>query len=87
MRDPGNFIGLVAVFMLFSIPIVGVIGHYASEAFKAWLEIGLKRDMVARGYTAQEIVEVLAARRGIGNASSLPDVPPAKPIKQPVYSP
>lgn len=87
MRDMGQLIGLVAVVMLFGIPIVGVVGHYGYEAFRAWLEIGLKRDMVARGYTAQEIVEVLGARRGTNCASSLPDVPPAKPIKQAAYGP
>ncbi len=87
MRDIGPFIGLVAVVMLFGIPIIGVVSHYGYEAFKAWLDIGLKRDMVARGYTAQEIVEVLGARRGANTANSLSDVPPAKPIKQAVYSP
>ncbi len=82
MRDMGEFIGLVSVVMLFGIPIVGVVGHYGYAAFKTWLEIGLKRDMVARGYTAQEIVEVLGARRVASGGSSLPDVPPAKPVRQ-----
>lgn len=85
MRDIGPFIGLVAVVMLFGIPIVGVVSHYGYEAFKAWLDIALKRDMVARGYTAQEIVEVLAAQRGSGSAATLPDVPPAKPVRQAAY--
>lgn len=83
MRDGGELIGLIAVVMLFGIPIVGVVGHYGYEAFKVWLEIGLKRDMVARGYTAQEIVEVLGARKGTSGVGSLPDVPPAKPVRQP----
>jgi len=43
--------------------------------------------MVARGYTAQEIVEVIAAEAGSKTRSSLPNVPPAKPVKQPAYSP
>lgn len=113
MRDMGQFIGLVAVVMLFGIPVIGVVGHYGYTAFKAWLEIGLKRDMVARGYTAQEIVavlgatkgaseaecikvlsdgyfsaeeiaEVMTARKQAGGTGSLPDVPPAKPVRQPV---
>ena len=87
MREIGPFIGLVAVVMIFSIPIVGVIAHYGFEAFKAWLEISLKRDMVARGYTAQEIVEILGAHKDSRVKTRLPDVPPAKPIKQHVYSP
>lgn len=87
MRDIGPFIGLVAVVMLFGIPMVAVVSHYAYEALKAWLEIGLKRDMVARGYTAQEIIEVLATDKGSNLKTLLPNVPPAKPIKQPAYSP
>jgi hypothetical protein len=45
--------------------------------------------MVARGYTVQEIVEVVAAKRGAKPKAkpALSDVPPAKPVKQPVYSP
>jgi len=83
MRDSGELIGFVTVVLLFSIPIVGVVGHYGYLAFKTWLDIGLKRDMVARGYTAQEILEVLGTRRGAGVvSSSLPDVPPAKPVRQ-----
>jgi hypothetical protein len=87
MHDIGPFIGLVAVVMLFSIPIVAIISSCCGEALKTWLEISLKRDMVARGYTAQEIVEVLAAKNDSRLKSRLPDVPPAKPIRQPVHSP
>ena len=87
MHDIGPYIGLVSVVMFFSIPMVGVVAHYGIEAFKTWLEISLKRDMVARGYTAQEIVEILGARNDSRVKTRLPDVPPAKPIKHPVYSP
>jgi hypothetical protein len=87
MHDIGPFIGLVAVMMLFGIPIVAVIGHFVHETIKTWLAVGLKRDMVARGYTAQEIIEVVSAEPGSKTSSSLPNVPPAKPIKQPAYSP
>jgi len=83
----GQLIGLVAVFGIFSIPIVGVICHFAYETMRTWMSIGLKRDMVARGYTAQEIVEVIAAEPGSKVKSSLPNVPPAKPIKQPAFGP
>ena len=85
MRD-ADFIGLVAVVMLFGVPISAIVGHFLYEAWKAWLEIGLKRDMVARGYTAQEIVDVLSTNAE-STKSSLASVPPAKPIQQPVYNP
>jgi len=85
--NPGPFIGLVAVIGIFSIPILGIICHFGLDMAKAWLAIGLKCDMVARGYTAQEIVEVVAAEAGSKTRSFLPNVPPAKPVKQPAYSP
>jgi len=84
---PGQLIGLVAVIGIFGIPIVAVICHYAYETVRAWAAAGLKREMVARGYTAQEIVEVIAAEAGSKVKSSLPTVPPAKPIKQPSFGP
>ena len=83
----GPLIGLVAVIGIFSIPVLGIVCHFALETVKAWLAIGLKRDMVARGYTAQEIVEVIAAEAGSKSKTFLPNVPPAKPVKQPAYSP
>jgi len=85
--NPGPFIGLVAVIGIFSIPILGIVCHFAHETLKDWLAVGLKRDMVARGYTAQEIIEVIAAGQGSKAKSSLPNVPPAKPVKLPAYSP
>jgi len=84
---PGAFIGLVAVIGIFGIPILGIICHFARETIKDWLAVGLKRDMVARGYTAQEIIEVVAAGQGSKVSSRLPNVPPAKSVKQPAYSP
>jgi hypothetical protein len=80
-------VGLITIVMTFSIPIIWVLGHFTCAAFKTWQEIGLKRDMVARGYTAQEIIAVVAAcRDSHAKADFLPNVPPAKPIKQPVFS-
>jgi hypothetical protein len=87
MRDLGAVVGLISVLGFFSIPIIAVIGHYGHECWKAWLEVGLKRDMVARGYTAAEIIEVIAAEQGTKVRSTLPNVPPAKPVKEPAYSP
>jgi hypothetical protein len=88
MREFGpSFVGVVALVMVFGLPIVAIVCHYAYEALKAWAEIGLKRDMVARGYTAQEIVEVLGAKKDSSAKAKLADVPPAKPVKQPAFGP
>jgi hypothetical protein len=83
--------GIVAIVAVFGLPFLGfviwIITHYACAAFKASREIALKRDMVARGYTVQEIVEVVSAGRGAKakTKSPLSDVPPAKPVKQAAY--
>ena len=87
LSTTGDLVGLVSVVGWFAIMLVAIICYFACAAFKAWQEAGLKRDMVARGYTAQEIVEVVAARRDSTSKSSLPNVPPAKPIKQPAFTP
>jgi hypothetical protein len=85
-EEVGAFIGLVAVVMIFSIPIVAIISSVSAGAFRAWLEIALKRDMVARGYTAAEITEVLRAKGDSSSKTELPNVPPAKPTKPPAYT-
>jgi hypothetical protein len=64
-----------------------IVVHHVYRAFKVWFEIALKRDMVARGYSAQEIIAVVATDRRCRVKSPLPDVPPAKPIRQPAYMP
>jgi hypothetical protein len=87
MHDPGAFIGAIAVMGFFGIPIIGVIGHYWHLSLKTWLEVGLKRDMVNRGYSANEIIAVIAAEPSKGARAFLPNVPPAKPIKQPAFGP
>ena len=88
---PPTIIGIVAIVAVFGLPFLGlmiwVITHYACATFKAWQEIALKRDMVARGYTVQEIVEVVSAKRGSKTKSHLSSVPPAKPSQKPAYTP
>ena len=75
--------GEAVAMMFFGIFMVWVIAHYCSATIKAWQEIALKRDMVARGYTSQEIIDVVAGVRRANTPMS--NVPPAKPIKQPAY--
>jgi hypothetical protein len=87
MRDPGAMIGAIAVMGIFGIPIIAVIGHYCHLSLKSWLEVSLKRDMVNRGYSADEIIAVIAAEPGKVSKSFLPNVPPAKPMKQPAFGP
>jgi hypothetical protein len=74
-------VAIIAIVGIFAVPIVGIIGHYCHLTIKDWQRTALKRDMVARGYTANEIIDVIAGMRGTTN--SLGDVPPAKPIRQP----
>jgi hypothetical protein len=57
----GDVIPILAVSLVFGIPLVAIVGHYGYRAWKVWLELNLKREMVARGYTAEEILTVLQA--------------------------
>jgi hypothetical protein len=97
MAPPGMpheqfIIALVAISAVFGLPFLGmviwIIAHYSCAAFKTSREIALKRDMVARGYTVQEIVEVVSAKRGAKTKAKSPlsDVPPAKPVKHAAYT-
>ena len=59
MREEEMAVGIVAIVAVFGLPFLGLmiwlVLHYCHETVKAWMEVKLKRDMVARGYTAQEI--------------------------------
>ncbi len=79
-----TMINLVGSFFLFGWPMVWIVAYFAYQSTKAWHETNLKREMVARGYTAQEIVQVVAAKKG-SRPENTTDVPPAKPIKAPAY--
>ena len=68
MREEEMVVALVAIVGVFGLPFLGCVIwmflHYLFAAFRTWQETGLKRDMIARGYTVQEIVEVVAAKCG-----------------------
>ena len=82
-----SMIGFAAVLCIFGLPIVWIVAHYCQASFKSWQDTSLKRDMVARGYTAQEIIAVVRARKGKkAETNTIHDVPPTKPIKQPVHA-
>jgi hypothetical protein len=90
MHDEEMIIALAGMVGVFGLPFIGCMVwlflHYISAAFRTWQETALKRDMIARGYTVQEIIDVVSARRGSKHKNRDSDIPPAKPIKQPAYA-
>jgi len=83
MHEEEALVAVVAILCLFGFGWVSV--RYCALAVKAWFDTALKRDMVARGYSAQEIMAVVGTNRWCGWRSPLSDVPPAKPMRQPAY--
>ena len=83
MREEEVLVAIVAILCATSFGWCAV--RYCSLSCKAWFETALKRDMVARGYSTQEIIAVVKADRKWGCRSAYSDVPPAKPIRQPAY--
>ena len=88
MHDEEMAVAIVGILAVFGLPLVGLVSwlvlHYCAAVFKSWQEIGLKKAMVARGYTAQEIVQVVAAGKG-SRPEKVTDIPPAKPVRQAAY--
>jgi hypothetical protein len=83
-----DIIPLVSVAGAFIVAISCTAIYFAYLAWKTYHETTLKRDMVARGYTAEEIAAVIAATTvGCEGESPVSKVPPAKPIKQPAFGP
>jgi hypothetical protein len=83
MHEEEMVVAILAILGLFGFGWVMV--RYCYLAFKAWFDTTLKRDMVARGYAAQEIIAVVAADRRCRARGPWADLPPAKPIRQPAY--
>jgi hypothetical protein len=88
MREEEMVVAIVAIVTTIGLPFLGLmfwlVLHYSASAWKSFNENRLKREMVARGYTAQEIVQVVGAKKG-SKFTNTTDVPPAKPVKQPAY--
>jgi hypothetical protein len=87
--NPSDLISLVSVVGGFVVAIACTAIYYAFHAWKQWQATMLVRDMIARGYTAQEIIQmfqVLGHRRP-QELNPASDVPPAKPVKQPAFGP
>ncbi|HEX5103982.1 MAG TPA: hypothetical protein VFV87_09245 [Pirellulaceae bacterium] len=91
MDRPEEIIIPVAVnAMIFGTLMLWIIAHYGLSAWKHWRTTSLIRDMVARGYTAAEIIQICQAlghKKPCLDPKKVMDVPPAKPIQQPAFSP
>ena len=53
--------GIVAIIMIFAIPIVAIIGYYVHEVLKTRSNNELKQSMLERGLSAQDIETVINA--------------------------
>ena len=88
---PEEMIAIVAIIGVVGLPFIWVVMHYVYNGIKQWQATTLVREMVARGYTAQEIIQVCQVlgnkRKHLPDPKAVLDVPPAKPIKQPAFSP
>jgi len=84
MREQEAFVAVIGILSLLAFSSVTI--RYCHLTIKAWFDAAVKRDMVARGYAAQEIIAVVSANQRC-RKKLMYDVPPAKPIRQPAYSP
>ena len=75
--------GMLAMVLVFLGLMLGLLGSAWFGYREKCLNAGLKRDMIARGYSAQEILAVVGAQSAKKSPADneLPDVPPAKPVK------
>ena len=70
----------LAIALFYAMPISAIVFYWAYHFRKIAHEAALKQAMVARGYSANEIVHVLTS--GTGKlVSPAFDLPPAKPVK------
>ena len=84
MREEEAMVAVIGMLSLLAFSCVTI--RHTHLTIKAWFDARVKRDMVARGYTAQEIIAVMSANERC-RKKLMYDVPPAKPIRQPAYSP
>jgi hypothetical protein len=76
--------GMLAMVLVFLGLMLGLLGSAWFGYREKCLNAALKRDMIARGYSAKEILTVIGAEgdKKLAAGDELPDVPPAKPLKQ-----
>ena len=80
MHGPDIFIPIIAILGVFGVPISAIILYWCYEIRKVSCEAALKQAMVARGYSANEIVHVLTNGKGKLTNPEF-DLPPVKPVK------
>jgi hypothetical protein len=84
---PDEVIAVIAMGGWIGIAVIWIVCHYTFLCWKQWNATSLIRGMMERGYTPQEItqlMEVFGHQRK--SRKEWPDVPPAKPIKQSAYA-
>lgn len=86
MRDEEALVAVVALMLFFGIPICAIVCHYFHATVKVFFETRLKREMIARGFSAAEIAQVVTCKAGGKNPYDAHGIPPAKPIRQPQYA-
>ena len=79
MRDFEIVVPVVAILGVFGVPIVAILMYWLYEIRKVGCEAALKQAMIARGYSANEIVHVLTNGKGKLTNPAF-DLPPAKPV-------
>ena len=83
MRDFEIVVPVVAILCVFGTPIIAILMYWLYEIRKVGCEAALKQAMIARGYSANEIVHVLTNGKLKGENPAF-DLPPAKLTKAPV---
>jgi len=80
MHGEQILIPIIAIVAFYSVPVSLIVAYWVYHIRKIGCESALKQAMVARGYSANEIVHVLTSGTGkLVNPAF--DVPPAKPVK------
>ena len=78
IRD--TLIPLFAIAFFYAMPISAIVLYWAYHIRKIAHEAVIKQAMVARGYSANEIVQVLTNGKSKFTNPAF-DLPPAKPVK------
>lgn len=90
MHDEEMIVAILAILLIFGMPIVWLVLHYCYATAKVFFESRLKREMVLRGFSPEQIAQVIHCRPG-KRAKADPyqanGIPPAKPIRQPELQP
>jgi hypothetical protein len=86
MEETDAFVATVGIIFAASVAWVMCICLYAT--LKAFFESRLKRDLVSRGFSAEEIAQIITCKtpKRFGKSPyEAHGIPPAKPIRQPQH--